>query len=268
MALSERLKRFIQSALGDPELKDELVTAIDANTASASGDIQSDGSQAFAANQPMGGFKLTGLGAGSAAGNSVRYEQAILASGANAFSADQPMGSNKLTGLAAGSAAGHSVRYEQAILAAGSNAFSADQPMGSNKLTGLAAGSAAGHSVRYEQAILASGANAFGAAQSMGGFGLTSVLDPVSAQDAATKVYVDNKVLVYTSSASAGGAATEVMTLTGILATDTILAVSQSVKGANSLPLLGFNTLGNNALTAVWSADPGANAVIIVHVKR
>jgi hypothetical protein len=230
MALSERLKRFIQSALGDPELKDELVAAIDANTLSASGDIQSDGSQAFAANQPMGGYKLTGLGAGTAAGNSVRYEQAVLVSGANAFSADQPMGSNKLTGLAAGSAAGHSVRYEQAILT--------------------------------------SGANAFGAAQSMGGFALTNVLDPASAQDAATKVYVDNKALVYTSSASAGGAATEVMTLTGILATDTILAVSQSVPGANNLPLLGFNTLGNNALTAVWSADPGAGAVIKVHVKR
>lgn len=75
-------------------------------------------------------------------------------------------------------------------------------------------------------------------------------------------------ILRFVSSAGAGGAATEVMVLTGIAATDTILSVSQSVKGANSLPLLGFNTLATNALTAVWSADPGANAVIIVTVLR
>lgn len=62
--------------------------------------IQRDGSVAFTANQPMGGFKLTGLGAGSTAGDSVRYEQAILVNGANAFSADQSMGGNRLTNLA------------------------------------------------------------------------------------------------------------------------------------------------------------------------
>lgn len=78
----------------------------------------------------------------------------------------------------------------------------------------------------------------------------------------------NKRILVFTSAASAGGAATEVMTLTGIAATDTIMSVSQSVKGANSLPLLGFNTLATNALTAVWSADPGANAVIVVTVLR
>lgn len=60
-----------------------------------------DGSAAFAANQPMGGFILTGLGAGTAAGHSVRYEQAILVSGANAFAADQSMGGNRLTNLGA-----------------------------------------------------------------------------------------------------------------------------------------------------------------------
>lgn len=37
--------------------------------------ITADGSNAFAANQPMGGFKLTGLEAGSAAGDSVEYSQ-------------------------------------------------------------------------------------------------------------------------------------------------------------------------------------------------
>lgn len=34
-----------------------------------------DGTQTVTANIPMSGFKLTGLGAGSAAGNSLRYEQ-------------------------------------------------------------------------------------------------------------------------------------------------------------------------------------------------
>ena len=43
--------------------------------------IHKDGSVAFTANQPMGAFKLTGLGAGSAAGNSVRYEQVLLLAG-------------------------------------------------------------------------------------------------------------------------------------------------------------------------------------------
>lgn len=75
-------------------------------------------------------------------------------------------------------------------------------------------------------------------------------------------------LLALSSSVGAGGAATEVMVVTGLLSTDTILSVSQKTKGANSLPLLGFNTQANNALTAVWSADPGAGSVILVAVKR
>lgn len=62
--------------------------------------IQRNGSVAFTANQPMAGFKFTGLGAGSGAGDSVRYEQAILASGANAWSANQSLGGFKITNAA------------------------------------------------------------------------------------------------------------------------------------------------------------------------
>lgn len=59
--------------------------------------IQRAGTVAFTANQPMGGFKLTGLGAGTTAGDSVRYEQAILISGVNAWAANQSLGGFLIT---------------------------------------------------------------------------------------------------------------------------------------------------------------------------
>jgi len=73
---------------------------------------------------------------------------------------------------------------------------------------------------------------------------------------------------VISSDAGAGGAATEAMTVTGLLATDTILAVTQRVDNGNSLPLLAHNTQINDGLTAEWSADPGAGAIIDVLVSR
>lgn len=73
---------------------------------------------------------------------------------------------------------------------------------------------------------------------------------------------------IYTSTAGAGGAATEAMVLTGLAAADTILAVTQVTKGANSLPLLGYSTQAANALTGIWSANPGAGAVILVLVLK
>lgn len=75
-------------------------------------------------------------------------------------------------------------------------------------------------------------------------------------------------IVAYTSSAGAGGAATEAMTLTGLAAGDTILAVHQKTEGANDLPLLGWSTQTANALTGIWSGNPGAGAVIVVLVKK
>lgn len=192
MALSERLRFFIESALGDPALRDELVSAIDNATSASTADIHSDGSVPYAANQPMASHKLTSLSAGTTTGDSVRYEQAVLISGVNAFTADQSMGSHKLT----------------------------------------------------------------------------NVTNPSSAQDAATKAYVDGKILPFTSSASIGGAAFETLTVTGLLASDTILSVTQSVAGANNVAITGYNTLANNALTITFTADPGAGAVVLVTIKR
>ena len=80
--------------------------------------IKKDGSVAYVANQPMGGFKLTGLAAGSGAGDSVRYEQAILVSGANAFAANQSFGGNRATNLAdpVGSQDAVTLAYLSAVL--------------------------------------------------------------------------------------------------------------------------------------------------------
>lgn len=116
---------------------------------------------------------------------------AIQRDGSVAFTANQPMGSNKLTGLAAGTSAGDSVRYEQTILVSGANAFTANQSMGGFKLTNLAAGTSLGDSVRYEQVILTDGTNTFTADQSMGSFKLTNLGTPTTSTDAATKEYVD-----------------------------------------------------------------------------
>jgi hypothetical protein len=118
---------------------------------------------------------------------------------AAAFSvgADVPWSSHKITGLANGSAATDAMAFGQftfttvnALLAAAN----ADIAVNSHKLTGLAAGTGAGNSVRYEQAGLIDGTNAWTADQSMGSHKLTSVTDPSSAQDAATKNYVDTKI--------------------------------------------------------------------------
>ena len=86
-----------------------------------------------------------------------------------------------------------------------------------------------------------------------------SVIDQINAQ---------SDIISILSDAGAGGAASEAMTVTGLLATDEIIAVCQEVDNANSLPLLAFNTQADDALTCEWSADPGAGAKVRVTVKR
>lgn len=75
-----------------------------------------------------------------------------------------------------------------------------------------------------------------------------------------------SKIASVACNAGAGGAATEVLTCTGLLSTDTVLAVSQKTVGANGLALVGWSTLANNAITGVWHADPGAGSVVLVAV--
>lgn len=116
--------------------------------------------------------------------------------------------------------------------------------------------------------IKKNGSVAFTAAQSMGGFKLTSLGTPTAVGDAATKAYVDGKILAFACTASSGGGATEALTCTGLLSTDTVLSVVQNTPGANSLALLGWSTVINDGVTGIWAADPGAGAVALVSVKR
>jgi|GEM_PF-3312203 len=61
----------------------------------AQAQINAAGTVAFSANQPMGGFKLTGLAAGTANGDSVRFEQVMLVGGDNAMTGDLDLGGFK-----------------------------------------------------------------------------------------------------------------------------------------------------------------------------
>lgn len=91
---------FEASAITTGTVRTITMPDANVNLADVNNAILKDGSRTFTANQPMGGFKLTGLAAGSTAGDSVRYEQAIRADGTNAFTGNQSMGSNKLTNVA------------------------------------------------------------------------------------------------------------------------------------------------------------------------
>jgi hypothetical protein len=77
-------------------------------------------------------------------------------------------------------------------------------------------------------------------------------------------------IQVYDSAASAGGAATETLTVTGLATGDTILAVSQLTKGANGTALIKWTDTSRtaNQLAVEWTGNPGAGAVVRVLVLK
>lgn len=70
----------------------DLVSFLNSNV------VHLDGAKTMTGNLPMGTTKLTGLAAGSEAGNSVRYEQVLLLAGGT-MSGAIAMGTNKITGM-------------------------------------------------------------------------------------------------------------------------------------------------------------------------
>lgn len=75
------------------------------------------------------------------------------------------------------------------------------------------------------------------------------------------------------SAASAGGAATETLTVTGLDADDDILSVSQFQKGANAAYIIDYgdgdgDAAADNALAIEWNTNPGAGAKVKVTARR
>ncbi len=79
---------FNVNTVGQPVVTDTTITAAAFNAytadvaAALSTALYKDGQQLNAANQAMGGYRLTGLGAGTSPGDSVRYEQVAKINGA------------------------------------------------------------------------------------------------------------------------------------------------------------------------------------------
>ncbi len=69
--------------------------------------------------------------------------------------------------------------------------------------------------------------------------------------------------------ASVGGAASESVSCTGLLTTDTILGVTQKTRGANNTALTAWDDpAADGAIVPYWTADPGAGAVARVLYRR
>lgn len=75
-----------------------------------------------------------------------------------------------------------------------------------------------------------------------------------------------SKIATISCTAGTGGAVSQALTCTGLVTTDTVLAVTQKTVGANGLALVGYSTLAANSITAIWHADPGAGSVVQVTV--
>lgn len=75
-------------------------------------------------------------------------------------------------------------------------------------------------------------------------------------------------LVAYTSAASAGGNATENLTVTGASVGDTVLAATKVAAGANAEPLVALGAVSADAISVTFGGDPGAGATVRFLIQK
>lgn len=103
----------------------------------------------------------------------------------------------------------------------------------------------------------------------MYGRAIDGTIIPIRMDNTGAISLATGNILAFNSNASLGGSPIETLTVTGLLATDTILAVTQVTPG--SVPtssIVGYSAQANNSLTIQWTANEGPGAIVRVMVSR
>jgi len=182
----------------------------------------------MAGNINANGNKVTGLAAGTAPDDAVRYEQVLLLAGGT-MAGNINANGNKVTGLAAGTAPDDAVRYEQVLLLAGGT-MAGNINANGNKVTGLAAGTAPDDAVRYEQVVAtyAQGTTTTLTSGTLAKVTYTSEVDPSNMLSSGTFTLPTAGVWMVSSRAT------------------TSAAVLYSIEIRHSGTTIGGNTVGGN----------------------
>lgn len=87
-------------------------------------------------------------------------------------------------------------------------------------------------------------------------------------QDELVSKLNSNEMVTLDSDASAGGSATESLTVSGLLSSDEIVAFHQKTKGGLGTAPIAWSNQADDSLDVEWTGDPGAGAVIRLLVRR